>query len=244
MKPLTYFNVAEKQITSHRGSVVKIETKVNDAGGDTLFIQVHDTAVLPSAGAVPLKSWPTSGSLQDYKEFKTGELYLSKGLYLAISSTEATLTVGTGSDKFSALSVELYDPEVPASSTVVGDESTNRTSRVIWATAAGPKRLFEIVINDAAAVLVGEVGAVPTYAAIFAHDNVPGATEKGLLLIPVTLGIRNVFNFGLDGRDVQEVIGGVRYKGCRVALLSVAAGTTPTYANLLTTGCPIKGEYV
>lgn len=167
MKVLTYFDVAGVLAAKHPVQVVKLEMKTNAAIAAGAFWQVHDFAPsygvsVPANGAVPLKSWPAAQDAPDYKEFKNGELSLANGLYVCISTTEATLTLGTGSNKFSSLSVELTEADLLALALGVQDSSTNVR---IW-TSGARKKLVRVWASNSEAVTL--------YLMLFAHDAADG----------------------------------------------------------------------
>jgi hypothetical protein len=67
------------------------------------WLQVHNTATTPGAGAVPLLSIrvPATGDVQITDALLTrGGLYCSTGIALAMSTTEATYTAATAAESF------------------------------------------------------------------------------------------------------------------------------------------------
>lgn len=70
MKTLSYFAVTTQQVTTHAAALLKLEATINASATTGLYLQIHDSAAAPAAGAVPLKSWLASEC--GYKEFKRG----------------------------------------------------------------------------------------------------------------------------------------------------------------------------
>lgn len=221
MKSLAYFAVAAQQVATHGVHVMKLECRINDNGAAALFWQVHDSASVPAEGAVPLKSWPVSGGAADYKEFKNGELDLANGLYVCVSTTEATKTLGTGNNAFAAVLVELYDPEAPTGTTVAGDLTTGVSSLVVF---SGIHRLITVNATNNS----GAAG----WLMIFTHA--PSEGDAPLAAIPFASGQNQVLTFGDDGRESQDQTPGtgVLRTGCRLrasttgdVLTTAAAGS-------------------
>ena len=230
MNPVSYFGDTGKQVTEHPVGLVKLEATANASANSAYFVQIHDSAVVPAEGVAPLKSWPIAEV--GYKEFKRGELRLSKGLYVCISSTAATKTLAVGvNDKFDVLSLELFDPDKPTGTSFSGDETNDQVSITPWVTASGPKKLIEVVVNDTEAFLADDCFLV-----LFPDDET--ATGVPLKSFQVRAGVRNVFNFGLDGIEPRQIKSGVEYVGCFLGL-----STSAEVFDDVGTGCPIKAEY-
>jgi len=237
MQPVSYFSKTSQQVSKHPVGLVKLESTANTGATATLFVQIHDSSVVPAEGSVPVKSWPIAEC--GYKEFKKGELRLTQGLYVCLSSTRTTKTLAVGgSDLLDVLSLELFDPEKPTGTTIAGDETTAVASRTPWVTASGPKRLIEVVVNDSANALTTETTAAPVYLLGFARDAAPATEVYPVFSRLVKFGVRNVFQFGNDGFEMRHRQVGVDYIGCKLIL-----STTQLSSGTLTTGCPIKVEY-
>lgn len=217
MKVLTYFDVAGVLAAKHPVQVVKLEMKTNAALAAGAFWQVHDFApsynkTAPANGAVPLKSWPAAADAPDYKEFKHGELSLANGLYVCISTTEATLTLGTGSNKFSSLSVELTEADLLAAAVAVEDSNTKIKP---WATGAR-KKLVRVWARNSEAVTL--------YLMLFAHDAADGdrPLETWRLAANGSSGDEIDLGFG-EGRQVGSIAAdGTEQSACWLKL-----STTP-----------------
>lgn len=235
MKPNTYFSVAAYQLMTHRVNVLKLEATMNASATPGLFLQLHDAVQSPSDGAVPIKSWPASEC--GYKEFKNGELQLSAGLYVCLSTTAATKTAaGGGSDLIDILSIELTDPETPSGTSTVGTISGAGVSELeVWADADGPKKLIRVEVDNTA-------GAA-RYLMIFAGDSpTDGDAPIDQFTIAagaVKTGVNALF-FGESGRAVfSKDSSGVEHDGCTLKLSS----TTGTLTSVVDTDTKIKAEY-
>ena len=235
MQNLIYYDTAAQLVSKHPVQVLKLEMRSNDSA-TAGFWQVHDFApsanvAVPAEGAIPVKSWPTNAGAPDYKEFKNGELVLKQGLYVCYSTTEATKTLGTGSNKFAMLSVEL--DAVDEFSIVLAQGGALKQLQV-WAESAGPKKLLRVKVTN--------LDAAVRYLMLFANDTVSDGDRP---LASWTLAANGdsggldskELNFG-NGRDVTDVLAGAVRKGCTFKL-----STTPKTLTLSTdTGMDIYAE--
>lgn len=186
------------QVTTHPIGVLKLECHVNVLGAGTLFLQIHDSATVPADGAVPLRSWLTSGATIEYKEFKRGELRLVNGMYICISTNEAIKTLGTGNDRFGVVHVDFAEPEEPSSSTYVGDLTTPISVLQVWSQAAGAavkKSLLRVSVTDTGAL------TATRFLLLFTNDifsGVPAAAWQ----VRQTTGLE--LNFGLEGLSIVK----------------------------------------
>lgn len=237
MEPNTYFDVAGQTVAKHPVDVVKLECRAHGSLAAGCFWQVHDFAptynvAVPAEGAVPKKSWPAYAGASDYKEFKSGELNLLNGLYLCMSTTEATKTLGTSNNKFAMLQAELAEDDPLAAATgvdIAGDPTTYGT---IWADASGPKRLIRIHAAN------GDNN--PVYLLLFAHQPTGGA-DIPVAALPLTNNETKDFRFGVAGRVMRSMTeGGVVRDGCYVQA-STTAGYLTAYIGF---GIAIYAEYL
>lgn len=235
MKPLTYFDKIGQQVASHPVQVIKLEMRANAALAAGCFWQVHDTDVAPSNGDEPLKAWPAYAGAADYKEFKRGELNLTRGLYLVMSTTEATLTAGTGSNKFAMVAAELTEAERPSGTSTAGDLTTPVYELAVWADAAGPKRLTRVQVEESTLT-------ADRYIMLFAHDA-PADGETPLATWKIENGGDPLdLRFGADGRDVFSLSGSTRRDGCKL-VLSDTPDTLTKAENSSFDQVVIKAEY-
>lgn len=163
----TYFDVFAATVAKHPVDVLRLEYRGNAALAAGSFWQVHDSAqaygaLVPANGAVPVKAWPATVGGEGFKEFSAGELHLLNGLYVAMSTTEATLTLGTGTNKFAMLQIELVEPDAFAGSG--GGTATGPTAQVGWNESGGPKRLLRVKATNLEAGI--------RYLQLFAHDTI------------------------------------------------------------------------
>jgi hypothetical protein len=234
MKSSLYFDVAGQLVASHPVGVLKIEIKTN-ASAASGFWQVHDSRTTPANTAVPIKSFPIGADEADYKEFKSGELRLVNGMYVCFSTTEATLTLGTGNNKFSALMVELSDPESPTGTTYT-TAATSATTHTVWTHANGPKKLIRVFVTN----LEATVHYLMLFADTASVGDKPIAQWK--LFATGDSGGRDTLNlnFGESGLDVYALASSIsKKKGCLLYLSS-----TPTIlADATGLGMNIQAEY-
>lgn len=136
MQSIIGFNTISKQFTKRANSIQKLEFDINAAAAATVYVQVHDFPTpadlaagntAPANASVPLKSWPVpAGATQNYKEFKNGEFQFKYGCFVCVSTTQATLTIGTGNNKFDSVAVELWNVDLSGTNEVQGtDIGTN-----------------------------------------------------------------------------------------------------------------------
>lgn len=220
MKTLSYFAASSAQVARHPVEVVKLEWKGATGLAAARFLQVHDAYAAPVDGSVPLKCWPIYTDAPGFKLFDVGELVLTNGLYICISTTEATKTVASGADDFSTLTVELREAESSSGTTFVGDVTTVDEILQVWAEVAGPKRLFEIITTN------GDV--VDLYLQIHAKDTPTNESLVESLLVPA--GETKRFSFGKDGREVSRKVSDAIERGCTLAY-STTSGTYTAFGG-------------
>lgn len=233
MKVITSFNIAAKQFLTHGNSngLMKLECKVDSAatpsGATTLFLQIHDTQTTAAEGAAPIKSWPVVADSDVYKEFKRGELQVNNGCYVCISTTEATKTLGTGSNKMSMVSGEFFEADETV--TVAGDNTSAVNALAVWLEAVGPNRLRKVQITSS-------LGA-DAWAHILATD---ASTFDGLRVHSVLDGATVVLNFGELGVDIKSQDSDHTNRiGCKIVMSSSA-----TAISAVTASFTIRAEYV
>lgn len=206
MKNIIDFSKFALQASAHAAMVIKFEGELKSSAAAGTYIQIHDSASAPANGDVPKKSWLAGAGAQFYKEFKNGQLTLAFGCYVAVSTTEATLTLGAGNNSFDVVSVELYNPDTFSSVTQVADSSVQTTQ--VWAQAANPKQLtYLLVTNDDLDDAYVQIHAtdVPATASIVKSFLVPSGTTKK-------------FYFGNGGFSPTATIAGVIRNGCTLAM--------------------------
>lgn len=245
MKPITSFSASTKQASQHTGIVLKVEGRMADAAAATgLFLQVHDNNTTPSAGAVPLKSWPVSGGggtgigSEFYKEFKRGDLVLFLGCFVGISSTEATYTASN--NNWGTLSVELSDPEIPAAVSYAGDLTTAVTGLQVWTEASGLTSRKSLVALEVDGT---NLTTATQFIQLFATDTI-NTGDKPIVAFPIAVGAvltgESKLNFGEFGRQIFSIDSDASTKrlGCTVKISSTAS----TYTAATGTAA-IKAEY-
>lgn len=123
MTPVIAFSTISELFSKHRNAIQKFECDVDAGATFPVYVQLIDWPTpadlaagltVPANGIVPVKSWPvpTGQNLDVYKEFKNGPLHFANGVFAAVSTTQATLTIGTGNNKFDSVAAELLDKDV------------------------------------------------------------------------------------------------------------------------------------
>jgi len=213
----TYFDVAGQVICKHPCGLLKLECRADDSLAAGRFWQVHDFApeaglAAPADGAVPIKSWPAYAGAPDYKEFKNGDLALANGLYVCVSSTEGTKTLGTGTDKFAFLSAEL--PKEDTYLNAVSVEATAATSLQVWAESDTPLKLVRVKATNK------ELSN--RYLQLFAVDA-PAENDKPIVSWLIgTVNSSIELRFG-TGRSVRQIVTGDLKTGCSLFFSTAAA---------------------
>ena len=247
MTPKISFQVQAAQVTTHANEILKLEWRAGDsAAASGLFLQLWDTETGPgAANAVLKKAYPMIGGAgagpgaYDYKEFKPGEgeMEFSMGVWVGVSTTEATYTAATGNDKFAMVSVELRRAEQPTGTTYVGDFTTAVGLLQVWSQATGAANRQKLVSLEVDGT---NLNAADKWLMVFAKDN-PATGDVPLLirsLVPGTVytGV-NALRFGQHGTDVLQNESGTYVYGCTVAISSTAGsytaalGTATIYAE-------------
>lgn len=189
----------------------------NNNATDDRYIQFHaKPAALLANGDVPAVASLYAPANAPFKwEWDKG-IPLSE-LTIAVSSTQTTYTALTNTGLDMTVEVET-DFSVSSTTTLVGDlTSADKSSRQIWASASGPKRLlrFDVVNPD----------VVDVYARISASDSkLTGDTSN--LPLKVAASSTKSFFFGRHGIvPFREDADGTEHKGCSIFIL---ASTDPS----------------
>jgi hypothetical protein len=247
MLPVTSIGAASKQVATHRVSVLRARGTFLGAS-DGAFLQFFDSKVAADEGAAPIiPAIPITKDGIFFVEEEISNLEFLAGCYVCVSSTRATKTLSADTMD---ICVELADPEVPASVTVVGNLSSAVTGLQVWTEAAGTasaKRLIQLEVD---ATNMGLTSGAVAYIMGFAKDtNVLG--DVPVFQIPIVqaqiLTGKSAISFGLEGRDmasIDAVVSGTapntRRYGCTIAI-----STTTGTLTLLTAGTVrIRAEYL
>ena len=246
MKPIIAFNTIFMQFCKHTNELLKVEYDINAGAAATVYVQVFDfpTPVDLAAGtaapantSVPLKSWPVpAGATNGYKEFKNGEMSFSYGVFVCVSTTQATLTIGTGNNKFDSVAAELYNPVVAASEFQTIDVGTQ-----IWANPETHTLIRAAVTNLEAGI---------RYLMLFASDG-PSLGDKPIrqwtLAATGDGGGKDTIELDFSGGEVSvsgiipmaQTSGKVNQTGCWFSLST----TTKTFTPAVGAGMNIYAEY-
>lgn len=173
MVPNQFFNVIGKQVTLNGNGVKKVEGyyRTANALSPAAWLQYFDTRVTPVLGTVPIKSDAVYAQAGFFKEFERGELTFTQGIYIALSTTEATFTATTDTMD---LYVELIDADIPFGTTVTSGSGTNFNP---WLEAAGGTKKLHVVA-------VANLDAAVRYLQLFATDG-PNTGDKPLMQWPL-----------------------------------------------------------
>lgn len=201
------------QFRVHPCQVMKLEVSSNGADLGTTYIQIHDSPITPATGAIPVKMWPAAECA--YKEFKNGELNLTKGCFVGLSSvpnsfTLAATTIGT-------VQAEFTEPDVPLSVTTAS--ALAATSLDVW-TDGNPHILQQIRIN------AGTIADTNTYAQVWVND---GGSNSAQLVgsLPLVASQLNIFSFGLPSHFIpQQFVAGVSCLNCTIKISKSSWGTS------------------
>lgn len=202
------------------------------------WLQLFDSATSPAGGTVPLKSInvAAAGMIQNLL-YSIGPVRTINGLWMAMSSTEATYTAAaTSFDVWG----ELEEWEYPRDGVLTKGPSGVQSTYQIWSEATGPKVLKRLTVV--------ELGGVQSYIMIFAIDNPAANNIPDYPPIPIAAnGTRDLYfqlsPFRKDTSIVGSAPSGVTtndfatHTGC-----SVAISTDPT--KLVTGGADFYAEYV
>lgn len=234
MIPLPFFNVASQLVVKHGGAINKLECSLNPSATEGLFLLLFDSSVAVEDGVVPIKAWPAAEC--GYKTFEIEELGFGQGLYVALSTTAATLTQAAGgNDKMAILNIELYGPDLPSGTTIAGDEDQSNpvTSLLAWAFVAGPKKLMQIVAND-----IGNNLAADRYLQIWPINSPSEGAANPVFQAVVKKGQRNEYNFGVDGIDPTQTRANIVCTACNIVISETSGSLTED-----SDGCALKAEY-
>lgn len=254
MNPIISFNVISKQFSKHESGLLKLEYDINASAATTVYVQIHDWPTpaamaagltVPTVGSVPIKSWPSpAGSIDVYKEFKRGELECTNGIFVCVSTTQATLTIGTGNNKFDSVAAELLSNDVVG--TEVNSQSAN--AQVVWSQATGAANEHRIVRASCTNLDTGV-----RYLQMFPIDSgslISGTTiplnswpmaTSGVATATIIVSFGSTGNNNLGGIDVGGIDSTTHalQQGCSLAVSS----TANVYTDGTTLGANFYAEY-
>lgn len=203
---------------------------VSGAAGQ--YFQIHDKATAPVNADVPLKSiiLANAGPVNLPSMFETiGPMPFTLGLGVAISATNETLTLGTGS--FDVYGETEEWETVPSGLSTAGDLTTGRDHLVVWANGSGPLSLyqFDFVNNTGATV----------YVMLFAKTSPSDGYKPIIQLKYSSATTKRTQYLGASGSYILQNIGGTLFKGCDIAVSSTPEVLTQT----TDTSCYIRAYY-
>lgn len=192
----------------HACAIMKLEAN-STVDLSSYFIQIHDSPIAVAAGTVPLKSWPAAEC--GYKEFKAGELCLSKGCFIAVSSTDLTYTAQASN--ITGLQVEFAQPDLPAGIITVTAAAVNQLN--VWVTADGQHAIEQVRITTTTFTGTQYIQLWVT--------NDAGSSQIQLASQKLVANSINVMDFGAyGGRQLYGVVSGVAITGCRIDVRDAA----------------------
>lgn len=197
------------------------------------WLQIFDLTALPANATVPMRSFQLLQNLDFYKDFNQGPLQLKTGCVIAISTTEATLTIATIVTDLADFSVDLESTgqELPAGTSVAGDLITGVNSLQVWTNAQGPKKLIRVNFtnND----------GVARYLMLFANDDWTD-DQRPILQWKVLANTAVELNFGDDVLEpMSQIADGTIRRGCYLGI-SVTPGTM---TNVSSSASYLKATY-
>jgi hypothetical protein len=202
-------------------------------GAVQYFLQLFNQATVPANGTVPLASLQvlsSDGFVFDWVDFglSTGNLTKtlgSSGWILCLSTTEATLTIGTGNVTMDC-NVDFDSYIVPVRGLIKYGPATGPTQQ-IWSNAQGVagtySRLFSLKVTE----LLGANRFIQVFNDITTGDLVPA---NNIPLIP--LAANSTVNLSFSGGIVMFGVNRsyVQKRGCFIYILD----SIPTFDNTVT----------
>jgi hypothetical protein len=188
MQSPSSYNVTSLVALTVPGLITRVQGYFRGSTADR-WLQLHDgTVVADLTGAVPMKSYYLPMTAPFSWDFDPGELVVTKGLVVAVSTTEGTLTLSADTmDCFCDVEPQSIIPE---DYSVVGDLSTGVDFVTVWPSSSGPKNLYlvDYTNNDAAT----------RYLQMFANDiSITG--DVPIMQWEVLAGKTLSLNFGTSG---------------------------------------------
>lgn len=252
MKTVIAFSTISLQVVKHGNELKKLEYDINAGAAATTYVQLHDFPTpadlaagnaAPANGAVPLKSWNSAaGAPNNYKDFTRGEMSFKYGVFVCVSTTEATLTIGTGNNKFDMVSAEVINEEITGTTEV---QASGVSHLQVWSEANG-------ALNDYRLIRVAIVNLTPgglvCYFKLFAVDVASGVPilqrvlkaagdAGGGDIMQLDFGDANSNGKPANGLLVSEMLSGLVKLGC-----TVGGGITPS-TGVFDGTCNIYAEY-
>lgn len=195
--------------------LLRIEGYCGGVAGTQYWLQIHNAA--PAGGAAPLRSLQVLGSNGFTFDYSSGQgvclenvaaWAISGGLYVALSSTDATYTApGITAD----INVDIEEFEL---------ELAGQTNVASGATAGGLKTILATGANNTQALLslaVTETGGVASFIQIFAKS--PVLNDVPLEQFPLAANATVNLKFGSTGRAFyQQGNAGTLYKGIYIGI--------------------------
>lgn len=204
--------------------IIRISGYMNGTGSTQYWIQYHRAAAMSelSNGAVPLRSEQVIGgngftfdyyNLEPLDVSALSALPVQGKLLLCVSTTKATLTKAT--TETMELSVEVAGVEREPGLTETA--STGVQNQTTWATASGPKRLFELDVTAPGAFTTATTIDGVDYNFIQIYADNAGAQR---MVMEERIAVSETKKLRFGGGLSPQAAGsdGTLYKGCFVAI--------------------------
>lgn len=221
MIPVNVANTSGTLFSQNPDSINKIEGFfITASPAAQRWMQVHDSVTAPATGAVPKKWFPIYGAAEFFKSFIDGELRCSKGIWIGISTTEATFTASTDT---ADITCELTEADGRNNGTYafVGDLTTGVNSLIVWAVNDGNA----LKLNLTRAVIKNN-GAATQYVFVSAAAVFPTLPTAKVVKLTILAGATKSFSFGYDGLHPM-IINGIQFDGCYLYGSTTITSYTP-----------------
>lgn len=167
MIPNTSYNVSAVRVSHLPIGVSQIEGY--HRGASNVWLQVFDTITDPQAGDIPIYQLPLTATSQFFEDWQTKTYNFSKGVYVAISSTEGTYTASANT-----MDIVVFTASQPITTSVVS--SAGDASLDVWISSVS-KLLYALQITET----LGQ----DSYVLVYAQNTFTGTVGAPLLAVPV-----------------------------------------------------------
>ena len=154
MKTVPFFTVSSAQISQHPGSFIRARGNFNGTTAlrwlmffDNNGQPAPSNGTAPAFAATPLYPGSASQPTPIFVDTEYQNFEFANGLYVAVSTTQTTLTQSTDTMDLSA---DLSDPEEPSGTSFAGDTTTAVDSLQVYANggASSARDLFAITATN------------------------------------------------------------------------------------------------
>ena len=226
MNTSTNFNVTSAQVSTEPVSILRVRGNFRGSTADRwlMFFNVRQALDAPNGTAPLIAATPLNQLSPFFIEESIGALQFPLGCYVAVSTTEDTLTLSTDTMD---ITVEMDDLIVPPVTTFVGDLTSAVTGLQVWSEASGATRQALVTLEVDGTNLT----TATQHVMIFATDTV-NTGDTPILSFPIAVGGvltgENALRFGNQGLfpfSIDSVSPFTKRYGCTVKISS----TSPTF---------------